>query len=266
MCAVDEWRVDDLRRRAPAPRTSPSSRDDVFERGLDLLSGRYPSDEFAELRPRLVWDRTTASSRAREGAGAARHHERRHDPRPRALRRVPARRHARRRARRGDGLREPARRGVRARRVGWRIEDITRDRVVVSPAPGEPGKMPFWKGDKPGPPARARAARSARSRASCASRDRARRPRAPARRRRPRRAGPRRTWSRTSTTSARRPAPSPTTARSSSNASATRSATGGSASSRRSASACTRRGAWRSRPAAERFGPGARCCGATTAS
>src|SRR5207237_10903045 len=34
----------------------------------------------------------------------------------------------------------------------WRIEEITRDRVVVTPAPGQPGKMPFWHGDGLGRP------------------------------------------------------------------------------------------------------------------
>ena len=172
-----------------ASRTSPSCRDDVFAAVLDLLSGRYPSDDFAELRPRLVWDRTSGVVRAREGAGPPRHHERRHDPRPRPLRRVPARRHARRRARRGDGVREPARRGVRAGRAargGSRTSRATAS--WSSPAPGEPGKMPFWKGDKPGRPLELG---RAIGRVHARARDGAprRRARAAARRRRPRRAG-----------------------------------------------------------------------------
>ena len=133
----------------------------------------------------------------------------------------------------------------------WRIEEITHDRVVVTPAPGEPAKMPFWKGDKPGTSARARTrdrrngARAARHRAQ--ERD-ATRPldllqtRLLARRARrgeppgvPRRAG------------RGRRAPFRTTARSSSSASATRSATGACASCPRSAPACTRRGRWRCR-------------------
>ena len=91
--------------------------DEQFANTLDLLAGRYPSEEFSELRPRVVWNRvndTRAGPRRVEAAGR---HVRRHDPRPRPVRRVPARRHAGRRARRGDGLREPARRDVRARRV-----------------------------------------------------------------------------------------------------------------------------------------------------
>ena len=91
--------------------------DDVLARVLDLLAGRYPSDEFAELRPRIVWDRVDGVVRGRAGAAAARGHQRRHHPRPRPVRRVPARRHPGRRARRGDGLREPAGRDVPARRV-----------------------------------------------------------------------------------------------------------------------------------------------------
>ena len=129
---------------------------DIFLAVLDLLAGRYPSDGFAELRPRLVWDRQTDVVR-HATAPAPRDHERRHDPRPRAVRRVPARR-----PRVGELDEEM----VYESRAGemfvlgastWRIDDITRDRVVVTPAPGEPGKMPFWHGDKPGPPDRARA-------------------------------------------------------------------------------------------------------------
>ena len=109
MCALDEWPVDELaalvRRAAPFAELS----DEVLSNVLDLLAGRYPSDEFAELRPRIVWERAAGVVRGRAGAAAARGHERRHHPRPRALRRVPARRRAGGRARRGDGLREPGR-------------------------------------------------------------------------------------------------------------------------------------------------------------
>ena len=127
----------------------------------------------------------------------------------------------------------------------WRIEEITHDRVLVSPAPGEPGKMPFWKGDAAGPAARARprdrraGARAARDaaggggRSGCVAAARSRR----AGRREPA-AVPRRPGG-----GDRRACP--TTARSSSSAAATSSATGASACSRRSAAACTRRGRWR---------------------
>ena len=86
-----------------------------------MLSGRYPSDEFAELRPRVTWDRvagTISGARRRQARGDR---QRRHDSRSRPVRRVPgrrrARRGARRRARRRDGVREPRRRDLRARRL-----------------------------------------------------------------------------------------------------------------------------------------------------
>jgi ATP-dependent helicase Lhr and Lhr-like helicase len=126
-----------------------------------MLAGRYPSEEFAGLRPRLVWDRATGILRGRPGgqriavtnggtipdrglfgvflAGAA-------DKSGRHSRRV------------GELDEEM----VYESRVGdifvlgassWRIEDITADQVIVSPAPGQPGKLPFWHGDTPGRPA-----------------------------------------------------------------------------------------------------------------
>ncbi len=83
-----------------------------------MLAGRYPSDEFAELRPRIVWDRTAGVDPRAGRRAPARGHERGHDPRPRPLRRPPRRRRRpRRRARRGDGLRGARRPDVPARRV-----------------------------------------------------------------------------------------------------------------------------------------------------
>lgn len=157
MVALDDVSVDDLvatiRAAAPfadLPRTA-------FESTLDLLSGRYPSDEFSELRPKLNWDRSAGIVSSRRGtqrtailnAGT-----------------IPDR-----------GLYgvflagEP---GETTSRVGeldeemvfetrpgdvfllgassWRVVEITRDRVLVVPAPGEPGRMPFWRGDGPGRP------------------------------------------------------------------------------------------------------------------
>ncbi len=123
---------------------------------LDLLSGRYPSDEFGELRPRLTWDRVRNVVTARDGA-------------------------ARLAILNAGTIPDRGLYGVflaftegKSVRVGeldeemvfeshpnetfilgastWRITDITHDRVLVTPAPGEPGKMPFWKGDGPGRP------------------------------------------------------------------------------------------------------------------
>ena len=156
MTSMDDWDVDELfatiRGAAPFAELSRT----VFDGVLDMLSGRYPSDEFAELRPRVTWDRVAGTVVAREGA---------------------------KRVAIANGGTIPDRglygvfligAGPGAARVGeldeemvfesrvgetfvlgassWRIEEITHDRVLVSPAPGEPGKMPFWKGDRAGRP------------------------------------------------------------------------------------------------------------------
>ncbi|MFF2780288.1 DEAD/DEAH box helicase [Streptomyces sp. NPDC058052] len=158
MVALDTWQVDDLltmvRRAAPFASLPESA----FTGVLDMLAGRYPSDAFAELRPRVVWDRVAGTVTGRPGAqrlavtsggtipdrglfgvflaGA--------DPK-----------------KGGGRVGELDEEMVYESRVGdvftlgtttWRIEDITRDRVLVSPAPGVPGRLPFWKGDQLGRP------------------------------------------------------------------------------------------------------------------
>ncbi len=155
MVALDAWQVDELaalvRRAAPFAELPDSALHAV----LDMLSGRYPSTAFAELRPRLVWDRGTDQLTGRPGA-------------------------QRLAVTSGGTIPDRGTFGVflagseRASRVGeldeemvyesrvgdvfllgstsWRIEDITPDRVLVSPAPGAPARMPFWKGDSPGRP------------------------------------------------------------------------------------------------------------------
>ncbi|WP_371599670.1 ATP-dependent helicase [Streptomyces sp. NBC_00564] len=158
MTALDTWQVDDLlatvRRAAPFASLPESA----FTAVLDMLAGRYPSDAFAELRPRVVWDRIAGTVTGRPGAqrlavtsggtipdrglfgvflaGA--------DPK-----------------KGGGRVGELDEEMVYESRVGdvftlgtssWRIEDITRDRVLVSPAPGVPGRLPFWKGDQLGRP------------------------------------------------------------------------------------------------------------------
>jgi ATP-dependent Lhr-like helicase len=154
MVAMDDWTVSDLARVLRRAAPFAGLPDNPLEAVLDMLAGRYPSDEFAELRPRLVWDRLTGALTARPGAqrlavtsGGT----------------IPDR-----------GLFGVFLVGERASRVGeldeemvyesrvgdvftlgsssWRIEDITHDRVLVSPAPGQPGKLPFWHGDAPGRP------------------------------------------------------------------------------------------------------------------
>ncbi|MGH3454577.1 MAG: DEAD/DEAH box helicase, partial [Nocardioidaceae bacterium] len=151
--AVDVEELYTLVRRAAPFASLPRS---AYDGVLDMLSGRYPSDEFAELRPRIVFDRVSGEITGRPGAqrlavtsggtipdrglfgvflvGESTNH-------------------------RVGELDEEM---VYESRVGdvfllgstsWRIEDITHDRVLVSPAPGQPAKMPFWKGDNPGRPA-----------------------------------------------------------------------------------------------------------------
>jgi len=158
MAASGERAVDGLfalvRRSAPfagLPRAQ-------FEGVLDMLSGRYPSDEFAELRPRLTWDRRRGLVRAREGAQRLAVVNAGTIP-DRGLYGVFLAGEEDRPGRRVGELDEEM---VFESRVGevfvlgassWRIEEITRDRVLVRPAPGEPGKMPFWKADRGARPA-----------------------------------------------------------------------------------------------------------------
>ncbi|MFT4284618.1 MAG: ATP-dependent helicase, partial [Protaetiibacter sp.] len=149
---VEGW-FETVRRSAPFA-TLPRS---AYEATLDLLAGRYPSDEFAELRPRIVWDRVAGTISGRPGA-------------------------QRLAVTSGGTIPDRGMFGVfivgsdeGARRVGeldeemvyesrvgdvfalgatsWRIEEITSDRVLVSPAFGQPGRVPFWKGDGLGRPA-----------------------------------------------------------------------------------------------------------------
>ena len=152
MVALDEWQVDDLaalvRRAAPFHEVS----DEVLTAVLDLLGGRYPSEQFAELRPRLVWDRLAGTLRGRAGAQRLAVTNGGTIP-DRGLYGVFL----------PDGTRvgELDEEMVYESRPGetfllgastWRIDEITHDRVVVVPAPGLPGKMPFWHGDGPGRP------------------------------------------------------------------------------------------------------------------
>ncbi len=128
----------------------------AFEGVLDLLSGRYPSDEFAELRPRLTWDRVRNVVTARDGAARLAILNAGTIP-DRGLYGVFLA-HSEGKAVRVGELDEEM---VFESHPGdtfilgastWRINEITHDRVLVTPAPGEPGKMPFWKGDGPGRP------------------------------------------------------------------------------------------------------------------
>jgi ATP-dependent Lhr-like helicase len=151
--AMDDWAVADLlalfRRTAPFRDLTPA----VLESVLEMLAGRYPSDAFAELRPRIVWDRGEDMLRARPGAqrlavtsGGT----------------IPDRGLFGVFLQGGGRVGELDEEMVYESRVGdsfalgastWRITDITHDRVVVVPAPGSPGRLPFWRGDALGRPA-----------------------------------------------------------------------------------------------------------------
>ena len=125
-----------------------------FDGVLDLLAGRYPSDEFAELRPRLVWDRVEGTVRARDGAIRIAIANAGHDP-DRGLFGVFLVDGSGRVGELDEEMVYEAREGqvFLLGASSWRIEEITRDRVLVSPAPGVPGAIPFWKGDQVGRPA-----------------------------------------------------------------------------------------------------------------
>ena len=127
-----------------------------LENVLDMLAGRYPSDEFAELRPRIVWDRTAGVVRGARRRRPPRRHQRRDDPRPRALRRPPRRRRRPgRRARRGDGLRGPRGPDVHARRLHLADRgDHARPRPRLAGA-GRAGRDPVLEGRGPRPAVRA---------------------------------------------------------------------------------------------------------------
>ncbi|MHB8511718.1 MAG: DEAD/DEAH box helicase [Actinomycetota bacterium] len=152
MCAVEDWNEAELlalvRKAAPFEHLG----DETYKATLDLLSGRYPSDEFSGLKQRIVWDRKSGSLRAREGSrhlavtsGGT----------------IPDRGLFGVFTPEGGRVGELDEEMVYESRPGetfvlgastWRIEDITTSQVIVTPAPGEPGKMPFWKGDRPGRP------------------------------------------------------------------------------------------------------------------
>ena len=120
---------------------------------LDMLAGRYPSDEFAELRPRIVWDRTAGVVRGRTGAGRLAVTNAGTIP-DRGLFGVFQLDGGGRVGELDEEMVYEAREG-QTFLLGastWRIEEITRDRVLVSPAPGAPGAVPFWKGEGVGRP------------------------------------------------------------------------------------------------------------------
>lgn len=158
MTAMDTWDVEEMltlvRRAAPFSALPESA----YSAVLDMLAGRYPSDAFAELRPRVVWDRVAQTVTARPGAQRLAVTSGGTIPDRGLFGVFLAGADAKAGGRRVGELDEEM---VYESRVGdvftlgttsWRIEDITRDRVLVTPAPGVPGRLPFWKGDQLGRP------------------------------------------------------------------------------------------------------------------
>jgi ATP-dependent helicase Lhr and Lhr-like helicase len=152
MVADQEWEVDEIERVITGAEPFRELGREQLENVLDMLDGRYPSDRFAELRPRLVWDRTGGTLRGRKGARQLAVTNAGTIP-DRGLYGVHL----------PDGRRvgELDEEMVYEARPGqtfllgattWRIEEITRDRVIVTPAPGVPGAVPFWRGDGVGRP------------------------------------------------------------------------------------------------------------------
>ncbi len=153
MAALDEWKVDDVEAVVTATEPFHDLSREQLENVLDMLDGRYPSDRFAELRPRIVWDRMEGTIHGRKGARQLVVTNAGTIP-DRGLYGVHL----------PDGRRvgELDEEMVYEARPGqtfllgastWRIEEITRDRVIVTPAPGAPGAVPFWRGDGIGRPA-----------------------------------------------------------------------------------------------------------------
>jgi ATP-dependent Lhr-like helicase len=157
MVAVQPWQVTELanlvRRAAPFAALPESALHAV----LDMLSGRYPSEEFGELRPRITWDRITGELRGRPGAQRLAVTSGGTIP-DRGLFTVTTPPDE---SGHGSRVGELDEEMVYESRVGdvfllgtssWRVEDITHDRVIVTPAPGQAARMPFWKGDAVGRP------------------------------------------------------------------------------------------------------------------
>ena len=153
ICADEEIAVDDLHELVKGAYPFAELTRQQLENVLDMLAGRYPSDEFAELRPRIVWDRTAGVIRGRTGARRLAVTNAGTIP-DRGLFGVFQVEGGGRVGELDEEMVYEAREG-QTFMLGastWRIEEITRDRVLVSPAPGAPGAVPFWKGEGVGRP------------------------------------------------------------------------------------------------------------------
>ncbi|MGH0035115.1 MAG: Lhr family helicase [Myxococcota bacterium] len=153
MASVAPISVDDLERRV---RRTASYRDLSREQlvgVLDMLAGRYPSTDFGELRPRILWDRERDRIEARRGAAKLALLSGGTIP-DRGLYGVHLGHEGPRIGELDEEMVYESRAGevVTLGASSWRVLEITRDRVIVEPAPGEPGKLPFWKGEGPGRP------------------------------------------------------------------------------------------------------------------
>ncbi|MEW6581741.1 MAG: DEAD/DEAH box helicase, partial [Actinomycetota bacterium] len=153
IAAVEPVAVDDLLTLVRGAHPFADLTREQLEGVLDMLSGRYPSDELADLRPRIVWDRVAGTVRGRDGAARIAVQNAGTIP-DRGLYGVHL-------VDGGGRVGELDEEMVYEARAGqtfllgastWRIEEITRDRVLVSPAPGVPGAVPFWKGEGVGRP------------------------------------------------------------------------------------------------------------------
>ncbi len=153
ICADEEIGVDELHTLVRGAYPFADLSRVQLENVLDMLDGRYPSDEFAELRARVVWDRTAGVVKGRQGARRLAVTNAGTIP-DRGLFGVHL-------VDGGGRVGELDEEMVYEARAGqtfllgastWRIEEITRDRVLVSPAPGVPGAVPFWKGEGVGRP------------------------------------------------------------------------------------------------------------------
>ena len=153
MCCGREWTVDGILALARRARPYRGLTRNLLAAVLDMLVGRFPSEEFADLRPRLSWDHGRDVLTARRGADFLVRMNAGTIP-DRGLFTVHL-------GPEGPRVGELDEEMVYESRAGdtfllgasaWRVTEITRDRVIVRPAPGEPGRMPFWHGDGPGRP------------------------------------------------------------------------------------------------------------------
>src|SRR4051812_24226662 len=153
ICAIEEIEIADLHRLVRGAYPFADLSRAQLENVLDMLAGRYPSDEFAELRPRIIWDRTAGLVRGREGARRLAVTNAGTIP-DRGLFGVFIVDGGGRVGELDEEMVYEARAGqvIMLGASSWRIEEITRDRVLVSPAPGVPGAVPFWKGEGVGRP------------------------------------------------------------------------------------------------------------------